>query len=188
MITVGLYAINPPQDHTQLLRSLLRMKWFFLSILIVYLALDPVGNTLFVQLLQGIKRVFILVLIFLLVAWLIRNTQREQIISAIIMLLSPFRTIGLPTRIIALRVELVLANITNVQTYLAGVINTSEIRKNTLKETGRDLSGLYLKMVKLADQVPLEEVVINQQIPPSFKQWLLPVCLILMFYLVHCIS
>jgi hypothetical protein len=164
------------------------MKWFFLSILLVYLALDPGDDTFFVQLLQGIKRVFILMLIFLLVAWLIRNTQREQIISAIIMLLSPFKTIGLPTRIIALRLELVLAKMTNVQTYLTGIINTSEIRKNTLKETGRDLSGLYLKIIDLADQAPLDEVVINQQVSPTFKQWLLPACLILMFYLVHCLS
>lgn len=140
---------------------------------------------MFGQLLQGSKRVLILLLIFLLVAWLIRTTPREQLIAALITLLAPFRIFRLPTNKIALRIELVLANLTTVQKCISETVTNVNIRKNSIKETATHLSGLYQKMVNAADQDPLEVLNITHQVPPVLKQWLLPLFLFIVLYLIH---
>ena len=98
-------------------RIIKRMRWLFLSILIVYLWFTP-GEPLlpiesdFMPTLQGLQtgllRVFSLILIIFAVNYFISTIARHRLVQAIIWLLYPLNWIAIDTRQLALRIALTL--------------------------------------------------------------------------------
>lgn len=99
------------------LPMLLRLKYFYLSLLILYPWFTP-GHSLVPAwgdwspslegLQQALARIAILVVIVLAVNLLLRTTPREHLLSGILWLLRPLSRIGLATEQLALRIVLVL--------------------------------------------------------------------------------
>ncbi len=160
------------------------MKWFFLSILIVHLFINH-GNNYIFQLIEGLKRIIILVVMLLMVSWLINKTPRNQIISAIITLLSPLKLLGFPIGKMALRVELVFQNIDHVQTFVSYRKDKLQQGKKNIHEIGKSISGMFFDMIDVIDEKPIHEIIIERHSPASLLDWLLPVFIFTVLFLVQ---
>ena len=96
------------------LTMLLRLKWFFLSILVVYLFLSPAEfdpfsiNYLSVSLLPALFRISVLVLILLAVNIFIKTTSKEEILSSLVWLFFPLKRLNINVDRFALRAVLTL--------------------------------------------------------------------------------
>ena len=161
------------------------MKWFFLSILIVYLFINHANADFTTQLIEGSKRILILITMMLLVSWLINKTPRDQILSAIIYLLSPLKYFGFSTETMALRIELIFQNIDNVQAIVTKRKESLQKGKKNINEIGKSVSGIYFDMVNDIDEKTLEEITIKLQNPASFSDWLLPFFLFLILIMIQ---
>jgi hypothetical protein len=116
------------------LLMLKRLKWLFVSILIVYLFFTP-GQLLWPEvvwsptlegLTQGLLRVGALVLLVAAVNFLISSTEQDDFLSAILWCLRPLSIVGFPHERLAVRITLVLDEV-------------SQIRKNHFCESREDL-------------------------------------------------
>jgi len=107
-----------------------RMRWFFLSILIIYFWFTPgrafspeLANTLWIPSVDGVEqgliRVACLVLIIATVSALLQSTCKEQLFSAIYSLISWTRHLGLSPERFAVRVTLTLEALTATQSIIS---------------------------------------------------------------------
>ena len=96
------------------LTMLFRLKWFFLSILLVYLFLSPAQFDLFSEhylaasLLPALFRISVLVLILLAVNIFIKTTGKEEILSSLVWLFTPLKLLNINVDRFALRAVLTL--------------------------------------------------------------------------------
>jgi len=107
-----------------------RMRWFFLSILIIYFWFTPgrafspeLANMLWVPSVDGVEqgliRVACLVLIIATVSALLQSTCKEQLFSAIYSLISWTRHLGLSPERFSVRVTLTLEALTATQSIIS---------------------------------------------------------------------
>ena len=193
------------------LRILKRMRWLFLSILLIYFWFTP-GRPVFsplsvpwtptvegVQI--GLMRVLSLLLIVLTVNYLLSRVPRTQLISSILWILYPLRHIGLPYQRIAVRSALTLELLGEVQTEL--LESVAEQRKNKAVDArakpNRESSSLLAKLNAIgvsasqiitavllkADQMPVQTLEIPRRSRPPYVQWIYPVLISAVFVLLH---
>lgn len=182
LITCLLYFIDPPHNISNLLRTILKLKWLFISIFLVYLLLNNNASDRSVtsswdSLFPAAERVLILILMLFLVGWLISRTPRNDLISALVTLFRPLSITGFPVEVMALRIELVLRNINAVQSILVIKRDSFTVSGFNATETGRIMSGIFQEVLLLADSNPLHTIELSTASAPSFLQWTLPVCL-----------
>ncbi|WP_018231059.1 hypothetical protein [Thioalkalivibrio thiocyanodenitrificans] len=94
-----------------------RLRWFFVSIILLYgwftpgrevlPAADPLSPTL-EGLLLGLGRVMILAIIVGAVVWLLARSSREELVGAILWLTAPLAGLGFPRERFAVRLVLTL--------------------------------------------------------------------------------
>ena len=103
-LVLPLYVFgNKIHFHTSLI-MLKRLKWLFVSILIVYLFFTPgqllwpdvVWSPTLEGLTQGLLRVAVLVLLVAAVNFLISSTEQDDFLSAVLWCLRPLSFVGLP--------------------------------------------------------------------------------------------
>lgn len=185
ILTIALYLIDPPEDLSKILFSIYRMKWFFLSIMVVYLLIDSTSISWWSKMAEGIKRIVILVLMMMLVSWLMNKTPRDKILSAIIFLLKPLRYLGISIETVALRIELIFQNIETVRILVSEKKLTMKQGKKNISEIGKVVSGLYLDLIEKVDEKPLQEITIDLKNAVPFDQWILPSVLFIFLSIVH---
>ena len=141
------YALWQPHLFKLNWQMLRRMRWLFLSILIIYLWFTP-GQALFpatgawspsregFQL--GFYRVLSLVFIVLAVNLLIKSIARDELIASILWLLHPLRLLGLPDERLAVRIALTFDVVHQVQ----GMYGTTQSGKGkeSLGSVSEDIS------------------------------------------------
>ena len=100
-----------------------RLKWLFISILIVYLFFTP-GQLLWPDvvwsptvegLMQGLLRVAVLVLLVAAVNILISSTDQDEFLSAILWCLRPLSFVGLPHERLAVRITLTFDEVSQIR-------------------------------------------------------------------------
>jgi len=185
ILTAVIYSCDPPEDFSKLFQTIKRMKWFFLSILLVYLFINTSNISLFLQFQEGLKRILILIILILLVSWIINKTPRDQIISALIFLLSPLKIIGFPTHKLALRIELIFRNFDEIQRFVVSQKNKVTCDIKNISEIGKALSSVYIDIVDMIETKPLDEIVVSLKSSISPLQWLFPVFLFIILFLIH---
>lgn len=170
------------------LRMLRRMRWFFLSIAVVYLLFTP-GRLLFATwpwgptyagLAEGGQRIAALVLIVLAVNLLLRTTERGELISAILWCLWPLAWLGLPRERLAIRIALTLEAVEGVQVIYRRRDTPQTIQpglRARLARVGATASRLVEQVLLMAETVPLQALEVPQPRTPPPVQWLLPVLL-----------
>jgi len=188
------------------LRIIKRMKWFFLSILIVYLWFTPGTPLLNMNIpgmptLEGVRtgllRVTSLVLIIFAVNYFITTIARTKLVEAIIWLLSPIRLIGVDNGTVAVRIALVLELIPKVQhivldvkqNYLhADKVDSSNMRaarKNIIIAKLSAASGiverLFVRVVDEAINMPQEKIELAPTSGPPVVQWCVPLAMLGLF-------
>jgi len=117
----------------------------------------------------------ILIIMMLMISWFMSKTPRDQIISALVFLLSPLKIVRFPIETMALRIELVLRNIDDVRMMLLEKKDRMNKNIRSVTEIGESVSGLYFDIVETIDSKALEVITVDLQKQPSAKQWLLPI-------------
>ena len=122
-LVLPLYVFgNKIHFHTSLI-MLKRLKWLFVSILVVYLFFTPgqllwpdvVWSPTLEGLTQGLLRVAVLVLLVAAVNLLISSTERDDFLSAILWCLRPLSFVGLPHERLAVRITLTLDEVSQIR-------------------------------------------------------------------------
>jgi len=137
-----------------------RLKWLFISILLLYLF---VGNGEFHWQLSalepGLLRVLSLMLLIAAVNLLVQSSTPGEFIAALLWLMSPLRRLGLPTQRIAIRMALTLEMVSKLQTLFEqeSSAQTMPMRKD-LRHYIAGLAGLAASRVELTRQHAQESV------------------------------
>ncbi len=176
-------------------KLLRRMKWFFISITILYLWFTP-GDAIFstgplwsiwlptIQgLQQALHRVTALVIIIAAVNLLLKTSSRAQLLAAIYSLAFPFQFLGLSRERLAIRMSLVLALVDESASLMKEV--RERVRRDVNSKAaylGKLAGALFLEAIQRAEASPLIQVEIALDDRPPFYQWLLPFFLLLLFW------
>ena len=184
-------------------RILLRLKWLFFSIFLIYLFLTP-GASLpllpqaTVQGLElGVLRLFALILFIAAVNLLISSAEQAELTYAILWLLRPLRLIRFPVVRFAVRMALTLDYVSNLHEIL------QELKRKQAATNGQDYeqqnftwlmrakrfidlaatraSFLFQRVLQQAETNPQTHIEQPIQVHPQHWQWLVPALLLLLY-------
>jgi len=175
-----------------------RMRWFFLSILVIYFWFTPgrafspgLSNSLWFPSVDGVElgliRVASLVLIIAAVSALLQSTRREQLFTAIYSLVVWTRYLGLSPERFAVRSTLTLEAMAKVQEMIAAKksgIEPAATVKARIENLAGATSGVFIAVYNNAQQAELTPVTLNQAEPLKLWQWLYPLSLLLSYILI----
>jgi len=176
---------------------LTRMRWFFLSIIIMYFWFTP-GDTLFgiqsewVPTLSGIElgltRVFSLVTIILAVNLFLKTTAKTDMMSALIWLSSPLRLVGGFQSVnfqllnfqqrFAVRMILTMEAVTQVQALCHSLSQEQKKTRNPFVKITTVVTQVYQQVVSKAQSVPCENIELPALTSPPLYQWVYVPCLV----------
>ncbi|OGT21974.1 MAG: hypothetical protein A2V90_06435 [Gammaproteobacteria bacterium RBG_16_57_12] len=164
-----------------------RMRWLFLSLLIIYFWFTP-GEYLLPSWGQwsptvagielGLLRMLSLVLLVFAVVLLLQATPREALLGAVVWLLTPLRVIGIAPERIAVRMLLSMEKVVEVQRlYHEQAMVQAPVTGNRLTRAGSRLLDLFEQVLARADREMPQAITIPQQSAPAWGQWLYPLAL-----------
>lgn len=200
-------ARGVPAHLHNALKMLKRLRWLFLSILVVYLFFTP-GVLLLPDvlwgptqegLLQGLFRVAVLVLIVAAVNVLIGSTGQTEFLSAVSWCLQPLSWLGLSHERLAVRISLTLAavGVLRAACQHEACDETSEVVVAKSAESPPSESGLmviaktahhlFARVIDDAAQVSLQAITLPEQSRPPLLQWSIPVLLAILLLAVNII-
>ena len=188
------------------LRIVRRMKWFFISILVVYLWFTPGTPILDIDIkglptVEGVStgflRVMSLVLIIFAVNYFVSAIARSSLVEAIVWLLVPVKWLGIDNGRVALRIALVLELIPRVQQIVLDVkqdylehgtaLTNNQGKtmpaniKARLLTASRLIEQLFIRVVDEALNMPQERISLAGSSNPPTVQWSIPLVLAAMF-------
>ena len=208
VIVLSVVLFKRLQSIELTVRILKRMRWLFLSILIVYLWFTP-GEPIipisseYIPTMEGLKtgllRVLSLVLIIFAVNYFISSIARNRLVEAIVWLLRPFNWIGFDSRQLALRIALTLELIPRVQQivldlkqhYLDSKDHENQLRQSEVNRpailsrvavVSHLMEVLFERIVDEADKMPAEKIKVDTMRRPQFLQWLVPIFIFALFW------
>jgi energy-coupling factor transport system permease protein len=173
-------------------KMLRRLRWFFLSIAIVYLWFTP-GRWLFPELqgwsptFEGLslaaQRLAILVTIVFAVGALLRSLSQAQLMAALQQLLQPLAMFGFPAQTFALRLAL---TVEAAMTTTVGS-DVAKVQGETLMQRARGMAAALADKFIAATAVDDNEKEIELlNLPkPAVWQWSVPFMLALLFALLN---
>ncbi len=152
---------------------LYRMKWFFISIFILYWFFLP--TEIFQGLADGsIKklipiayRISILATIIFSVNLLIKTTNKEEIISAVYLLIKPLTLLGINIKSFLIRAYLTLDLVESLN---------QDLKNRKVKS--QKIMPLISTWLENSMQTEIENISIEKLAYPILLQWLIPVLLI----------
>lgn len=172
-----------------------RLKWLFLSILIVYLFFTP-GRLLFIDLywgptieglFQGLLRIAVLLLLVAAVNLLISSTKQDDLLSAILWCLRPLALFGIPHERLAVRISLTLDAVSHVrQDFRHQAREESATKKQSgLSVISSTAHRLFQSAIHSAEATPVREINLPEETSPPLLQWLIPFALSILFAVIH---
>lgn len=168
------------------LTMLRRLRWFLMSILVVFLWFTPGEAPRWLQALgqwaptvegahAGALRVAALVLIVAAVNLLLQSTSRDQLLGAICWLASPLRA-GDAGQRLAVRATLALDKVSAMQQRVGAERQARMGARGSRMTRARNLAvGLVQNALDAAENEPLQRLVIDRPVAPPPAQWLWPV-------------
>lgn len=191
LLVAGLYLFGDahPGDVMRMLR---RLRWLFISIIMVYLFFTP-GQLLWSAvpwgptvegLLQGILRVGVLVLLVAAISWVIGSTEENELLSAVLWCLRPLSLLGLPHERLAVRISLTLESVSAVRERIQKQdARSSQASGSRLAAIARQAQDLVRHVIARAEAEPLREISLPAESRPPLLQWLIPLSLAALFVL-----
>ncbi len=191
LLVVPLYLVSGWRHWPQAWKMLTRLRWLFLSMLVVYLFFTP-GQLLWPTvewsptvegLSQGLLRIGSLVLLVLAVNLLIAGSEQAAFLSAIVWCLRPLCIFGLQHERLAVRLTLALDAVSKVRgDYRDGV------RGETTAEQGSKIQAIVQTASRLfgdaetrARSVTPHQIALPEETHPPLIQWLIPLALVILF-------
>jgi len=175
----------------KLLQMILRLRWLFLAILLVYGWWTPGANLFPVMgswsptsegVYTGLLRVLSLVLIVAAVHLLLQVTSRRELLPAIMQLIRPVTTEAARARL-AVRILLTLEAVTRVQPLVSDALKKRPLNNYRLTTLGVTARTLYQTVLDRASQSGGEIIEVLVPEAPPFWQWLIPVGLLTVIFL-----
>ncbi len=170
-------------------RMLARLRWFFLSIAVLYLWFTP-GEALLPALgaaspswpglLQGLLRAGSLILIVLAVDLLLQLTPRDQMLGALYRLAGLLRPLGVSSERFALRMSLTLEAVGSISLQPEATEPRPAGWRRRLQQMSEALLAQWHRALRAPAQT-LEVEILLDEAPPSW-QWGLPVFLVAAFW------
>lgn len=184
------YLFERGEVAQQAWRMLFRMRWLFLSILVVYFWFTPGPPLMGVEgmpsqlgVVDGLFRCLVLVLLILAINLLLNHLSQQQLVQSLLWWLRPLSWFGLSHQRLAIRIALVLDAVKELQQHQA-----DEAKKQTaaspISQIGRFVERQFVLLLERAEQMPLPVVLTGKGDSPPVVQWLWPLALILVFQLV----
>jgi len=181
------------------LKMLSRMRWFFLSILVLYLWFTPGSNSATSSfalipsldgLHQGLLRISSLVLIVVAVNYFIAPIARDKMVGAILWLLKPLHWMRFDNQRLAVRVALTFSLVAKAQQLLAdsGATTTKEQDKSEtsirsrFSRAGEVVTQLFEKVMSEAVHTETQSIHVKTGDAPSALQWTLLVLMAVFFW------
>lgn len=163
-------------------RGLLRLRYLFLAILILYVGLTP-GTPLWsalpgisvAGLSEGTRRALVLVDLLAAVFWLTQVTPMPALAGGLLWLLRPLRLIAVDDRRLGLRLALALEYVTEAGRLIDGV----------RREAGRGLIDAAAAAILRAEELSRSgqgDVAVPTSSAPPLWQWLAPLSLVAFFF------
>jgi energy-coupling factor transport system permease protein len=193
IVLVLSYALFARHYVVSALRISLRMRWFFLSIIIVYGFFSP-GRLLlpnvtwgptYEGLLQGGQRIAGLLMIVFAINLLLRTTSQPALVSSVLWCLHPLSWLGVPHERLAVRIALILDVVTKVQdVYRHGRRNPKPVTglAARFKRMGATTNRLFQSVHEKAESAPLETITLPERVAIPFWQWGVPLALGAVFF------
>lgn len=167
-----------------------RMRWFFLSIFIIYAWMTP-GQTVAIPVISvyetwlptiegitsGIMRAVSLMLILLAVNLLLHCTSRQQLIMAIYWLAAPLRMFEISPERISVRIALVIDMLDEVQRVVSDAFAEVKGTVKSLDHIGDFATRVFRDVIYNAENTRGKTVTLHDYYAPQAAQWLLPVAL-----------
>lgn len=178
-----------PEHMKGVYRLARSLRWFFLSILILYLWFTPAAvesNAVgFVRMLPaglvlGLERITGLLIIVGYSGMLLRLSNREEIISGIHVLLSPFRRLHLDTNRLAVRLGLVLDYVPRYEELQHGLVASSDSKNGKTSWIDKSVVLFEAAIHPPAGDKPLEQIVLADGQRYSLLDLILPVVLVML--------
>lgn len=164
-----------------------RLRWFFLSLLILDLWFHS-PNFSWLPDLQGllsaVQNIGSLILMVLAAHLLLKTTPTQQIIAALQWWLFPFSFFGYSSTTLAVRITLILETVETVQQYYQTPPTTQS--SNPLSKITEQATILLIKIYHHAETTPLRILAIPQLTSPPFWQWGYPLFLFILI-VCHCV-
>ncbi|MBL1259473.1 MAG: hypothetical protein COB33_002945 [Thiotrichaceae bacterium] len=184
-----LYLRDGGAHLSSALVMLRRMRWFLLSILLIFCWLTP--GTPVIQwpalsgwlpthegISSGLLRVMALVLVIGSVNLLLSSLSRQELLTAIYFLARPLQLIGVKAEKVALRMTLVFDAMAEVQQMVTQYLPEKGHVPRRLDSMGLLASSVLNAVIARAGQAPQEEVVVLSALErPPLWQWCLPILL-----------
>ncbi|TPW14387.1 MAG: hypothetical protein FD130_1379 [Halothiobacillaceae bacterium] len=197
VVLLILYLRAPRSATLAALRMLKRMRFFFLSIAILYFWFTPHAITLgeaslaglpsLAGIQEGALRLVALLLVVVAVNLLLQTTTRDQLLVAIYWYARPLALMGISPVRVAVRITLILGSVDEAQVMVRSVSATraSSGLKKRIAALGALAGQLLHAAISRAQQAELTIVSVSQDYtgsPPGW-QWFYPVGLLLFFVL-----
>ncbi len=156
-----------------------RMRWLFLSIVLVYLWAAPLPDSrlIIIALADGLLQAARLALLVAAVVLLLQTTPRPSLVSSLYWLTAPLARLGFDRGHFALRVVLVLERVTEVQA-LATESRERRFQGGRFDRIAAMASELFATVVERAGREPLQELSLEIDRLPPLWQWGIPLALV----------
>jgi len=183
------YALGHGGLLLKTLKVFYRLKWLFISILLIYLFLDGGYSREWwpSRLQPGLTRVASLMLLIAAVNLLVQSGSPRQFMSGLLWVMAPLEKLGVPTQRVAVRMALTLEIIPELQEAFAQRIVSSQakrIRKD-MRHYVAGLATLAVEKLELAlrhtQKFSGQEIEIERSRAPSLPQFLFLLCVIAVY-------
>ena len=197
-LIVGSYFYLGLEYYRRARPMLWRMRWFFLSIFIIYFWMTPgepiVGSLgdawlpTWEGVVGGLQRVVVLVMLVLGVQLLILTTKRDQLISAIYWLSFPLGLMGISRERLAVRIFLVLESVAEVQVLAGEARARYSVQSSKVVGLAKSVADLISNVVFRAHDRRLVTVDLSLDDAPPSWQWSIPLVLFVSMVLINLLA
>lgn len=149
-----------------IIKILIRLRWLFLSILLLNLFF----NSDIINLFLIIEKIIILITIILAANLFLTITTTQEIIAALQWWFLPLTKLGFPTERLAVRIALVIDTVQTVQKFY------TDINSNISNKT----TELFAKVLICANTIPLCTLEIPNLSKPPWWQWIYPLIMLIL--------
>lgn len=175
------------------IRTVRRMRWFFLSIIVLYVWFVPVEDVGLVGefaeftgyadgVVAGLERVMVLAVILIAVTSFIVTTDRSELLNAVMWLSRPAAYIGLSSETIAVRFTLLFGVLAQMQQIVENARPLSLIdtrNESRWERWSHAATTLFTETISRAMSTPLDPMVLPPMPPPALLEWGVPFVLFL---------